>query len=299
MPKIKYINKRFTTASLARIEQVNNIINEYLAQGFSLSLRQAFYQLVSRGIIPNTEKSYSSLGDLVSDARLAGLIDWNAIEDRTRFVRKNSHWESPEQIVAACASQYRIDRWANQTYRPEVLIEKDALVGVIEGVCTELDVPYLSCRGYTSQSEMWRTGQRLKNYKRHGQTPIIFHFGDHDPSGIDMSRDIRERLTLFCGFEIEFRRIALNMDQIKELQPPPNPAKVTDSRFQAYQIEYGDESWELDALEPATIVELVRDSVEGIRDDEQWEASGHRERHEASQLQLVANNWDDVVGGLA
>jgi hypothetical protein len=113
-----------------------------------------------------------------------------------------------------------------------------------------------------------------------------------------MSRDIRDRLTLFCGFEIELRRIALNMPQIEELQPPPNPAKVTDSRFQAYQIEFGDESWELDALEPATIVDLVRTSIEGIRDDGEWERSGAVESSQAGQLQLVAAKWDDVVDGL-
>lgn len=299
MPKICYVPKSFKKASIERIDQANAIIATYAAQGFDLTLRQLYYQFVARDLIPNTEKSYDSLGALISDARLAGLIDWDAIQDRTRNLRSNSHWDSPESIVEACASQYRIDRWANQTYRPEVWIEKDALVGVIEGVCTELDVPYFSCRGYTSQSEMWRAGQRLRRYIRGRQTPVIFHFGDHDPSGIDMSRDIQARLAMFCGEDVDLRRIALNMPQIEEFQPPPNPAKMTDSRFHAYSIEFGDESWELDALEPATIVELIRESIAGIRDEDEWEESGHRERHESGQLQLVANSWDDVMENLS
>jgi len=157
--------------------------------------------------------------------------------------------------VDACARQFRIDKWATQPRRIEVWIEKDALVGVIEGVCTELDVPYFSCRGYTSQSEMWVGAQRLAaHWRKAKQNPLILHFGDHDPSGIDMTRDIQARLQEFsfgtAGHPLELRRLALNMDQVELYGPPPNPAKLTDSRCEAYMEEHGNESWELDALEP-------------------------------------------------
>ena len=110
--------------------------------------------------------------------------------DRTRELRTLSHWDDPSSIVEACSKQFNLDLWDKQPFRPEVWIEKDALVGVFERVCRELDVPLFSCRGYTSQSEMWVAGQRMLQYKRNKQTPVIFHFGDHDPSGKDMSRDI-------------------------------------------------------------------------------------------------------------
>lgn len=298
MPKIKYQDKRFRKDSLERIHQANAIIADYQAQGFDLTLRQLYYQFVARDLIPNTEKSYDSLGALISDARLAGLIDWNVIHDRTRNLRSNNHWGSPGSIVEACASQYKIDRWATQPYRPEIWIEKDALVGVLEAVCERLDVPYFSCRGYTSQSEMWRAGQRLLRHKRADQTPIIFHFGDHDPSGIDMSRDIRDRLEMFTGGQVRFVRVALNMSQIEELNPPPNPAKVTDSRFLDYQAKYGDQSWELDALEPTAIVELVEQSINSILEADPWRQAESREASERGQLERVSSNWDDVLRGL-
>src|SRR5258707_4874441 len=200
MPLIKYRNFRFSGATLAMIAKANEIVEEYRGQGFDLTLRQLYYRFVSRDLIKNTQKEYKRLGGIVNDARLAGLIDWNSIVDRTRSLRALPHWDSPSEIVESCAAQFNVDRWEGQPYRPEVWIEKDALVGVFERVCRELDVPLLSCRGYTSQSEMWGASQRMlahsrnRNGRRTGQTPIVFHFGDHDPSGKDMSRDIVDRL---------------------------------------------------------------------------------------------------------
>lgn len=295
MPKIAYQTKRFRGNSLLRIEQANEIIEEYQAQGFCLNLRQLYYQFVSRDLIPNTNKSYDNLGAIISDARLAGLIDWEAIEDLTRRLRKNSHWSSPDQIVQACSEQYRIDRWKSQRVRPEVWIEKDALVGIIDGVCEEWDVPFFSCRGYTSQSAMWEAGQRLRTYIRRGQQPVIFHFGDHDPSGLDMTRDIADRLSMFVGRPVNVKRIALNWDQVEEYQPPPNPAKTTDSRFEEYRREHGEESWELDALEPSVIVDLVRQSVTEIMDTDNWNEAVHVERQQREELATVSSAWDDVV----
>jgi hypothetical protein len=295
VPKIKYIEKKFRADSLAKIVMANEIIADYQSQGFKLTLRQLYYKFVTRNIFPNSEKSYDSLGALISDARLAGLIDWNAIEDRTRYLRENSHWSGPQVIVEACADQYRIDRWADQPFRVEVWIEKDALVGVLDKVCTDLDVPYFSCRGYTSQSEMWVASQRLlRNHKR-GQRTKILHFGDHDPSGIDMTRDIIDRLELFTGGTVKVERLALNMDQIEAHNPPPNPAKLSDSRAQAYIDVYGDDSWELDALEPAEIVRLVEDGVAAVRDENKWEASGDREESEKDDLRAISENWDTAL----
>lgn len=298
MPRIQYVVKRFKSRSVAQIRAANEIIAEYKAAGFELTLRQLYYQFVARDLIPNTEKSYKNLGDLISDARLAGLIDWDAIHDRNRFLRGNSHWDGPEEIVQACADQFHVDLWHGQSYRPEVWVEKDALVGVVEKACRPLDVPFLSCRGYTSQSEMWRAGRRLMHYSLHGQTPIVIHLGDHDPSGIDMTRDITERLCMFAERDIEVRRIALNMDQIEEYSPPPNPAKVTDSRFEAYREKYGDDSWELDALEPQVIVDLIEDTINEIRDERPWKRAVRRQDKGREQLSDVASNWESVLSNL-
>jgi hypothetical protein len=276
---------------------VNAIIDEYMAQGYKLTLRQAYYQMVARGLIPNTQRSYKQLGDVVSDGRLAGLIDWNAIEDRTRNLQSNSHWNSPSEIVEACARQFRVDLWERQQNYCEVLIEKSALEGIIEGICTKLDVAYMACRGYMSQSEMWGAAQRLIRQEDDGKETFIIHLGDHDPSGIDMTRDIQDRLELFES-NVKVRRIALNFDQIEQYDPPPNPAKATDSRFEEYQALHGDESWELDALEPKVIVSLVEDAITDLIDQDLWDEAEERQKVAREQLTDVSERWDDVVENL-
>jgi hypothetical protein len=302
MPKIKYQEFNFRPATLALIKTANQIIAEYQRQGFDLTLRQLYYQFVSRDIIPNTLKSYKNLGSVINDARLAGMIDWETIVDRTRELRTLSHWNDPSEIVAACGRQFNIDRWKGQPFRPEVWIEKDALVGVFERICRELDVPLFSCRGYTSQSEMWVAAQRLIRYRSLGnvtpkgdrQIPVILHFGDHDPSGKDMSRDIVDRLQLFTGERLKFERLALNMDQVEQYGPPPNPAKITDSRADAYIAEYGAESWELDALEPSVLAALVRDAIDGIIDQDAMDEANEQQAAHRETLELVASRFDDV-----
>jgi hypothetical protein len=294
MPLICYVPKSFRPDTQTRINQANEIIAEYQAQGFKLTLRQLYYQFVSRDLIPNTVQSYKSLGDVVNDGRLAGLIDWDAIEDRTRNLRSSPHWSSPRSIVRACADQFAVDLWDTQDNYVEVWIEKDALVGVIEGVCIEFDVPHFACRGYTSQSEMWGAAQRLIERENRGKKTTIIHLGDHDPSGIDMTRDIQDRLELF-GSTAVIHRIALVFDQIEQYNPPPNPAKTTDARYQSYAGKYGDESWELDALEPRVIVDLIREAVEDRIDRDAWEEALERRKTGRDQLGKVSRRWESVV----
>ncbi len=279
---------------MALILKANEIIAEYAAEGFDLTLRQLYYQFVARDLISNKQSEYKRLGSVINDARLAGLLDWDAIVDRTRNMQKNSHWKTPADIVDTCARSYAIDKWARQDMRPEVWIEKDALVGVISGVCEELDVPYFSCRGYNSQSEMWSAGRRLRKWaKFKGQIPIIFHLGDHDPSGIDMTRDITDRLELFMG-GLKVDRLALNMDQVEEHGPPPNPAKLTDTRCDAYIAQFGGNSWELDALDPRTLEDTIRRAVLAVRDEDLWDEAVEEEQEARRLLAVVADDWDGV-----
>lgn len=294
MPKIAYETKNIGDKKLRVIMQANTIIEEYRRQGFTLTLRQLYYQFVARGFIANNQREYAKLGGAINDGRMVGLIDWLAITDRTRNLQSVAHWTDPADIVDIVSKQFRIDKWEGQTFRPEVWIEKDAVVGVVEGVCRELDVPYFSCRGYTSQSEMWVGAMRLRQYVDGGQTPLILHFGDHDPSGKDMSRDITERLQLFMG-GVEFKRLALNFNQIEEFNPPPNPAKFSDPRAAGYVAEFGDESWELDALEPALLVQLIRENIESVRDADEWDAKVDEENEHRTLLAKTSKRWDDVV----
>lgn len=296
MPRIAYIeNRRFNGESIVLIEHANTILTEYAGMGMSITLRQLYYQFVARGLLANTDKNYKRLGDVVNNARMAGYIDWDHLVDRTRYLRKLPHFADAPHAIRSVEKWYQVDMWKHQEHRPEVWIEKDALVGVIEPVCEELDVPYLSCRGYTSQSEMWGAAQRLMWYLDVGQKPVIIHLGDHDPSGIDMSRDIFDRLELFTGGGVEVCRIALNMDQVNRYQPPPNPAKVTDSRCRDYMLRYGDESWELDALDPPTMTALIRERVDMLADPDIWTEDLDRMAEDKRSISDISYNYDDIV----
>lgn len=290
--KICYVEKSFRPASLSLIEKVNAVIDEYRAKGYELTLRQVYYQMVARDIIPNNERSYKNMGNLISDGRLAGLIDWDAIIDRTRNLRSNSHWDSPGQIIRACANQYAVNTWEGQENYVEVWVEKDALIGVVGKACSALDVPYFSCRGYVSQSEMWAAARRLQ--RAYDKEIHILHLGDHDPSGKDMSRDIVERLELF-GTNVNFKRLALNMDQIEFYSPPPNPAKITDSRSDKYIAEFGNESWELDALKPEVIERLIEDEVLALCDMDLREKKAEEAEKAQGLLKKVSENWQEIA----
>lgn len=292
-----FISRKFNKKSRGLIQTCNDIIVEYQNQNLQLTLRQLYYQLVARDFIPNNQREYNLLAVLVNNARLAGEIDWDAIIDRTRELRKLATWGHPKEIIDACARQFKLDRWSTQPLRPEVWIEKDALLGVIENVCNKLRVPYFSCRGYTSQSEMYVASKRILGYSSAGQKPIIFHLGDHDPSGIDMTRDITERLTLltdgvFSGTDIH--RLALNMDQVNQYNPPPNPTKLTDSRSTSYIDEHGNYSWELDALDPKVLSNLIEDNVLPLIERGVWDDSNGDEKLHRKHLRSIAEKWDKI-----
>lgn len=293
MTFISYAPKKFGVEALEKIDRANSIIDDYQKRGFTLTLRQLYYQFVQRGWLPNVQTSYNNLGILISDARLAGLVSWTAIEDRGRNLRGINTSRSPVEALKAAAESYRRDLWKEQRFRPEVWIEKEALVGVIGGICSQLRVDFFACKGYNSQSEQWRAGRRFADYINRGQTPIVFHLGDHDPSGLDMTRDNRDRLAMFAGVEVVVARLALNRHQIDSLNLPPNPAKVTDSRFEAYRRDHGDESWELDALDPTYIADLIRTAVLGVRDEPVWGMSLLRETNERRAMVEMSEEFGD------
>lgn len=330
MTRIPYQNRAFKPGTLSLIRAADDICEEYAAQGYDLTLRQLFYQFVARGLIANSQASYYRLGEIVSGARMAGMLSWEYIVDRTRNLKAPSHWESPAEILLSASHSYARDKWSNQPARVEVWVEKEALAGVVERAASALDCPHFSCRGYVSQSEMWRAAQRIAG---HLATPgvqrvVVLHLGDHDPSGIDMTRDINDRLSHFIGVDharammeemeaigvgrdaivgaakkgmedeleehtarLEVRRIALNIDQVRRHNPPPNPAKMTDARAKGYVSRYGGQSWELDALPPDVLDGLIRQEIEGHLEPDAFEDERRKEQRERGRLRDLARDW--------
>lgn len=292
--KQRYQDRSFRGDSITLISVMNSIINEYINQGFRLTVRQLYYQLVARDIIPNTERSYKRITSLVNDARLAGVMDWDAIEDRTRdFIRK-PRWSSPSDILTVCATQYHEDMWDSQPTRVFVIVEKEALAGVLERTCSKYDVPLLAARGYPSGTVLREFAQNdLIPAINSGQSCLILHLGDHDPSGIDMTRDLFERVSMFAEsngdrWQLDLKRIALNMPQIEEIKPPENPAKSTDARFADYKRRYGSSSWELDALSPRYLASLLEREMEAVIDQQAWEEAKASIEHGKSRINDAA-----------
>lgn len=292
MMKDAFIQKQFKVESMAMIAKVNAILEAMSKNGYTLTLRQLYYQLVSQDIIENSLRSYKNLGNLVNEARQAGMVDWEYLEDRNRSTKGNQHWSNPAEIVRAAYNSYRIDKWEAQPWHIEVMVEKDALSGVLSPVCRRLDISYTANKGYCSSSTMYEIAQRLAWHEDRGKQILIIYLGDHDPSGIDMTRDVTDRLRMYARLdEIEVERIALNMDQIEMWNPPENPAKETDSRAEGYIRRFGTSSWELDAVRPEDLDDLITDMVLRLRDDDLWDEAVAREEKERQALLKFVTTW--------
>jgi hypothetical protein len=293
--KEQFVEHRFSKDRLSMLSQVNMILLEYEIQGFRLSLRQLYYQLVARGIVENSQRSYKNIGNLVSVGRQAGKIDWRMIEDRNRDTMTVPHWENPGEIIRTAAREFAIDKWEGQEYHIEVMVEKDALSGVLEPVCRDLDIGITAAKGYCSSSTMYEIGKRLfRKSKNEYKQICVIYLGDHDPSGIDMTRDIEERLQMYSRLgsgEIEVVRLALNWGQVQDWKPPENPAKQTDSRFKRYVRQFGTSSWELDAVEPKRLARLIQEEVEQRIDHGVWHDRAAMEDSMKDELRRFSNTY--------
>jgi len=272
--KIKYRDIHLSKANLIRLGEVNAIIVSYQKQGYRLTLRQLYYQLVSRDVISNNVKEYGKLSTLLKEGRMAGIVDWDAIEDRLRQPDRPPCWDSPEQIVDACISQYRVDRMQGQPTYMEVWVEKDALSGVLKRVTKKYGINIVVNRGYSSATAMHDAHIRFEDeIAKIGASEIkVIYVGDFDPSGMDMIRDIADRIAEFNGnYDFSISPIALTWEQIETHEPPPNPAKITDPRAKAYIEKHGESSWEVDALPPEVLDRLLDNAIQAEIDSFQFE----------------------------
>lgn len=279
-----------TLTTLARAKE---IMMEYADEGLSLTLRQLYYQFVSRNFIPNEEREYNRLGRIVSKGRRAGYLPWGVIKDQERNLRYLPNYTGPDDIISQSASRFHVDLWKGQRCRPEILVEKKALQDIVKAPANDLDVDYAACKGYLSDTFVRQMAQRHRRYMNEKQQPVVIHLGDHDPSGINMTEDIREKLAMY-GAVTKVDRVALNMEQINEHDPPPQPAKVSDSRYEEYAKQYGTESWELDALPPDLLDSVIRSAVKKYREDEKWNQRKELEKEGRRELRVLAERWEEI-----
>lgn len=347
------------------IDRIIQIVNTFSAKGYVLTLRQLHYQLVTRNWIVNHISAYQKLSGLLDDCRYGGLIDWKAIEDRGR-VPYIPYWvKDVEHALQDSLDQYRVDRQKDQETHVELWTEKDALSGILRRSTEKYHIQLVVNKGYTSSSAIYGAYDRIMNKIWEGKKITILYFGDHDPSGLDMVRDIKERLTYFicrgdkkkkAGFgevksivdqmndwwdkdgdvdallnyglsdrsydkliydkemslanKIELRAsmigmfldvneiftvkpIGLTIEQVRLYDLPPNPTKMTDSRSEGYIAKFGKTCWEVDALDPETLTELVESNIEEIIDMNLYYENIDRENEDMGKLQTIINNLKD------
>jgi len=273
---------RLSKANKHILNTINDILESYKDEGYTLTLRQLYYQLVSRDIIPNNDKEYAKLSNILKKGRMAGVVDWSAIEDRVR-VPKIPYWvKDVQDAIKDTISQYRLNRMQNQEHKVEIWVEKDALSNILYRVSSKYHIRLMVNRGYSSVSAMYDAYNRLED------GDYILYFGDHDPSGMDMIRDIKDRLLEF-NLDVVVLPIALTMEQINKFNPPPNPAKITDPRAKWYISQYGNTSWELDALPPQELIRLAEDAVNDIIDIDLYDNMLRQEQMDIEELELFFN----------
>jgi len=269
----------FHQKTLDLFAAVNGILGEYEGP---LTLRQVYYRLVAAQIIQNTENEYKGLSKHLTRARLAGLVDDSRIIDRVRSTLRVQCWPDLSHFLQTVRRAYRREKWTSQDYNLEVWCEKDAVAGVLEPIANEYEIILYPCRGYNSYSALKDAAERIGYIDR---PTVVLYMGDFDPSGQDMPRDIRDRLTEDFGVQLDLYVIALTRDQIEAYDLPPAPAKRSDSRAAAFMAKHGDMAVELDALPPNVLQDLVRDNVEQFFDKSAFEQEAEIEREERTKLE--------------
>jgi len=269
------INQRRTHADMAEIRAA---ILEVLAEDRPMTVRQVYYRLTVSGAIEKTEKEYKTVVRVLTDMRRSGEVPFPWIADNTRSMRKPYSCPNLESALRDTVDAYRRSYWDEQPAYVEVWLEKDALSGVFFEVTRVWDVPLMVTRGYPSISFLHDAGETIAgNAKR----AFLYYFGDHDPSGVDITRAVEEGIREFApGADVTLERIAVTEKQIEAWNLPTRPTKTSDARSK----DFDGESVEVDAIPPKTLRGLIEECICRNIDGKAWTASKRRERFDRRKL---------------
>lgn len=246
------------------------IVKDYRNEGLDLTLRALHYRLVAAGMT-NTIRHYKRVIAAMTQARWQGLVEFDDFKDHDRTVIGSTNYTSTNVDDEVSSSMnaiehwleaYHKNRWENQPNYVEVFIEKKALQGVFDKPCSSNRVALCPCKGYPSLTYVNDAVGRFQRAKNRGKKLIILYFGDYDPSGEDIPRNLKSTM-LRMGVDVDLRRIALMEDQVIAWELPPAPAKLTDSRTANWG---GLGQVELDAVEPRKLMKMVQDAIDDVFD---------------------------------
>jgi len=272
----------FTDKTMATIQKAKDIIDQYNVR---LTIRQIYYRFVGEQLIENSLKSYKNLAGVLANAREAGYIPYNKIVDTSRAVIKSNSWTSPKDFFETVRKAYKKNLLEDQDSYIEVWVEKDALRSVFEPITDSFDVNLVIGKGYPSHSALYEASNRIG--RNSDKTTKILYFGDFDPSGEDIFRDVQVRMERLFGKYAEFTKVALTLEDIEEYKLPPAPAKRTDVRFERFVQAHGDISVELDALPPDALVEKIKDSILRNIDVDKYQIRLDQEETERAEIERL------------
>jgi hypothetical protein len=281
------IRRRRTAADIQRIERE---LYEILDADKPQTVRQVYYRAVCLGLIEKTEAAYKSIiCRLLTAMRKRGEIPFEWLADNTRWMRKPKTYSSLKSAILSAQQYYRRDLWMDQDAYVEVWLEKEALAGVLVEVTEEWDVPLMVTRGYPSLSFLHSAAEQIEDQEK---PTHIYYFGDYDPSGLDISRCVKEGLRdMAPDADITFARVAVTQDQIEMYGLPTRPTKRTDSRSKAF----ADYSVEVDALPAADLRRICRSCIEEHVDRDRHEKLLLVEREERAKFEQIAMRLDEVA----
>lgn len=269
------------------VKATNDVISQY---DIKLTVRQIFYRLVSSGFIENTVNSYKRFDRMITRGRERDDIDPESIIDRARQTIGGDYgYSSVEHYIKSKISdledtdEYTRRAWDSQPEYIEVWVEKDALATLVSSVADDYRVLTYPSRGYSSYTMVYEA-VNARFYRYRWKPITILHFSDHDPSGLNMTDDIQSRIERY-GSDARVERIALTYEQVRKFGLEPMPTKVNDSRGREYSIQYGNKCWELDAIPPDELQNIIRDAINSHIDTDKWNMTHQEIEKEKQDLQ--------------
>ncbi len=292
---ITYMRKpyKWTRKNIDKAQNVSDVIDD-LKNYLPLTLRQLYYRLVASGTIENNRSQYTMLSTLVKNMRLAGLMSWNVITDRTRRQTDINGYTNKKDFIDIEVNNflkyYSRNLTQGQNKMIELWVEKDALATIFEDVAFEYSIRAVVCRGYQSTSFIKNYYDRAVSALADGKQPVILYFGDFDPSGIQMFEATQESLELEMNlYDIEYKRIALNLSDIDNYKLPnePDAVKKTDTRYNKFVEKYGLYAVELDALHPSILKQIAVDAVKSELDMDMFDMEKEKQGLDVIDIELI------------
>src|SRR3989344_3933701 len=261
------------------LREVSNILVEL---GIQVTVRQLYYQLVSKQVIENTINSYKNFDRILTKARKEQLIDDSNIVDTSKPILIPSTWININEFLQDVSNAYRKSVWNTQDNHIEIWLEKDALRSVFQPITDKYDVALVIGKGYQSYTNLKETSHRIQENKELN----ICYFGDFDPTGLDIERNISSTL-IELNTKHNIRRIALTKEQIEKYDIPPQPTKVSDTRTAKHKELHGDIAVELDALDPRILTKLIEDTIISFLDINKYNTTKQQEKKEQETIKKL------------